>query len=87
MSHVLLLCVSVIFLTCDKYKSSLRHIHDPVLLSLNMKGIRLLYFIRERLLDVQLLDVVRHSVCLTTSINYTSNNLLRMKNQRLLVQF
>jgi hypothetical protein len=28
------------FLTCDKYKSSLRHIHDPVLLSLKMKGIR-----------------------------------------------
>jgi hypothetical protein len=29
------------FLTCDK--SSLRHIHDPVLLSLKMKGIRLLF--------------------------------------------
>jgi hypothetical protein len=27
------------------YKSSLRHIHDPVLSSLKMKGIRLLYFI------------------------------------------
>jgi hypothetical protein len=25
--------------------------------------------------------------CLTTSTNYTSNNLPRMKNQRLLVQF
>ena len=33
MSHVLVLCVSVIFCTCDMYKSSLRHIHDPVLLS------------------------------------------------------
>jgi hypothetical protein len=33
------------FLTCDKYKSSLRHIHDPVLLSLKMKGIHLLLFI------------------------------------------
>jgi hypothetical protein len=30
------------FLTCDMYKSSLRHIHDPVLSSLKMKGI--LYF-------------------------------------------
>jgi hypothetical protein len=29
----------------DKYKSSLRHIHDPVLLSLKMKGIRLLLFL------------------------------------------
>jgi hypothetical protein len=26
------------------YKSSLRHIHDPVLSSLKMKGMRLLYF-------------------------------------------
>ena len=31
MPHVLVLCVSVIFSTCDMYKSSLRHIHDPVL--------------------------------------------------------
>jgi len=31
MSHVLVLCVSVIFCTCDMYKSSLRH--DTVLLS------------------------------------------------------
>jgi hypothetical protein len=31
------------FLTCDMYKSSLRHIHDPVLSSLKMKGI--LFFI------------------------------------------
>jgi hypothetical protein len=31
------------FLTCDMYKSSLRHIHDTVLLSLKMKGIRLLF--------------------------------------------
>jgi hypothetical protein len=30
--------------TCDMYKSSLRHIHDPVLSSLKMKGIRLLFF-------------------------------------------
>jgi hypothetical protein len=29
------------YLTCDMYKSSLRHIHDPVLSSLKMKGIRL----------------------------------------------
>jgi hypothetical protein len=34
------------YLTCDMYKSSLRHIHDPVLSSLKMKGrpIRLLFF-------------------------------------------
>jgi hypothetical protein len=31
-------------LTCDMYKSSLRHIHDPVLSSLKMEGIRLLFF-------------------------------------------
>jgi hypothetical protein len=33
------------YLTCDMYKSSLRHIHDQVLSSLKMKGIRLLLFI------------------------------------------
>jgi hypothetical protein len=48
MSHVLLLCisflrVSVLLLTCDMYMCRLRHIHDPVLPSLNMEGIRLLY--------------------------------------------
>jgi hypothetical protein len=43
-THVLLLYVSVIFLTCDMYKSSLRHIHDPVLSSLKMKGI-LFFFV------------------------------------------
>jgi hypothetical protein len=37
---------SCMFLTCDMYKSSLRHIHDPVLSSLKMKGIRLLLLLR-----------------------------------------
>jgi hypothetical protein len=32
--------------TCDKNKSSLRHIHDPVLSSLKMKGIRLLFLFK-----------------------------------------
>jgi hypothetical protein len=31
------------YLRCDTYKSILRHIHDPVLSSLKMKGIRLLF--------------------------------------------
>jgi hypothetical protein len=31
------------FFTCDMYKSSLRHIHDPVLSSLKMKGIRFFF--------------------------------------------
>jgi hypothetical protein len=43
--YVLMLCVSVYFLTCDMYMSSLRHIHDPVLSSLKMKGIRLLFIL------------------------------------------
>jgi hypothetical protein len=30
--------------TCDMYKSSLRHIHDPVLSSLKMKGIRFFFY-------------------------------------------
>ena len=36
-------------------------------------------------LDYEL--VVRPSMCLTMSTNYTSNNLPRVKNQRLPVQF
>jgi hypothetical protein len=31
-------------LTCDMYMSDLRHIHDPVLSSLKMEGIRSLLF-------------------------------------------
>jgi hypothetical protein len=31
-------------LTCDMYKSSLRHIHDPVFSSLKMKGIRFILY-------------------------------------------
>jgi hypothetical protein len=45
------------------------------------------FLIRGRLLGVYLVDVVTHSMCLTTSTKYTSNSLLRMKNQRLPVQF
>jgi hypothetical protein len=33
--------------TCGMYKSSLRHIHDLVLSSLKMKGIRLLFIISQ----------------------------------------
>jgi hypothetical protein len=43
-ADIVVMCIGYISLTCDMYKSSLRHIHDPVLLSLKMKGIRLLFF-------------------------------------------
>jgi hypothetical protein len=33
------------YLTCDMYKSSLRHIHDLVLSSLKIEGIRLLFYL------------------------------------------
>jgi hypothetical protein len=36
--------VAHVILTCDMYKSSLRHIHDPVLSSLKMKGILSFFF-------------------------------------------
>ena len=36
--------IAYTLLTCDTYKSSLRHIHDPVLLSLKMEGISLAAF-------------------------------------------
>jgi hypothetical protein len=32
-------------LTCDMYMSDLRHIHDPVLSSLKVEGIRILFFL------------------------------------------
>jgi hypothetical protein len=35
-------------LTCDMYMSDLRHIHDPVLSSLKMEGIRILFFSYQR---------------------------------------
>jgi hypothetical protein len=38
-NHTYFYAYRLYFLTCDMYKSSLRHIHDPVLLSLKMKGI------------------------------------------------
>jgi hypothetical protein len=42
--RIVVMCIGYIFLTYDMYKSSLRHIHDPVLSSLKMKGIRLIFF-------------------------------------------
>jgi len=42
----------------------------PIIRSLKLGS--LWFFIRGRLLDVQLVDVVRHILCLTTSTNYTS---------------
>jgi hypothetical protein len=35
--------IGCILLTCDMYMNDLRHIHEPVLSSLKMKGIRLLF--------------------------------------------
>jgi hypothetical protein len=35
------------------YKSSLRHIHDPVLLSLKMKDTRLLFTLRQTTIDAE----------------------------------
>jgi hypothetical protein len=43
--HIIVMCIGCIFLTYDMYKSSLRHIHDPVLSSLKMKGIRFFFLI------------------------------------------
>ena len=54
----------------------------PIIRNQNCTG-SFWFFIRGRLLDVQLVS----TVCLTTTTNYTSNNLPRMKNQRLPVRF
>jgi hypothetical protein len=42
----------------------------PIIRSLKLHW-QPLVFIRRRLLDLQLVDVVRHGMCLTTSTNYT----------------
>jgi hypothetical protein len=48
-------------LTCNMYMCRLRHIHDPVLLSLNMEGIRLLFFLVKYVGTRRCLsDAVRH---------------------------
>jgi hypothetical protein len=41
-------------LTCDMYMSDLRHIHDPVLSSLKIEGIRLLFMLCSRYFDTNL---------------------------------
>jgi hypothetical protein len=37
--------ISITLFTCDMYMCRLRHINDPVLSSLKMEGISLLYFV------------------------------------------
>jgi hypothetical protein len=76
MSHVLLLCVSVIFfLTCDMYKSSLRHIHDPVLSSLKMEGIRLLLFIYSSFFCFLTASMSISAILVTRCICHTCNTI------------
>jgi hypothetical protein len=41
-SRIIFTRIGCTLLTCDMYMSDLRHIHDPVLSSLKMEGIRLL---------------------------------------------
>jgi hypothetical protein len=41
--HIIFTRISYTLLTCDMYMCRLRHINDPVLSSLEMKGIRLLF--------------------------------------------
>jgi hypothetical protein len=62
-AHVIIvsfLRVSVFtLLTCDMYMSDLRHIHDPVLSSLKMEGIRLLFLLPLSMID-SIIDSVMH---------------------------
>jgi hypothetical protein len=43
-THIIFTRISCTLFTCDMYMCRLSHIHDPVLSSLKMKGIRLLFF-------------------------------------------
>jgi hypothetical protein len=42
-THIIFMCISCTLFTCDMYMCRLRHINDPVLSSLKIEGIRLLY--------------------------------------------
>jgi hypothetical protein len=42
--HFIFTRIGCTLLTCDMYMYRLRHINDPILSSLKMEGIRLLYF-------------------------------------------
>jgi hypothetical protein len=56
---------SMLFLTYDMYKSSLRHIHNPVLSSLKMQGIRLLFFVvhKDMAIETQFFYKLNHLIC------------------------
>jgi hypothetical protein len=56
--------VTHVILTCDMYKSSLRHIHDPVLSSLELKGI-LSYF-----LDFVLRIIFQETLCFASRLYF-----------------
>ena len=68
MPHVSLLCFYVypLYLTCDMDKCSLRHIHDPVLLSLKVEVICLSHLPYGVLLNG---DVRRRNGNVTYSVN------------------
>jgi hypothetical protein len=46
-THIIFTLISCILFTCDMYMCHLRYINDPVLSSLKMKGIRLLFNARQ----------------------------------------
>jgi hypothetical protein len=72
MSCIMYCCYAcrLYILTCDMYKSSLRHIHDPVLSSFKMKGIRLLFFF----VSVALRPNAGHSLILEVSRSHTTTH-------------
>jgi hypothetical protein len=45
-THIIFTRISCTLFTCDMYMCRLRHINDPVLSSLKMEGIRLLFLQR-----------------------------------------
>jgi hypothetical protein len=55
------------FLTCDMYKSSLRHIHDPVLSSLKMEGMLSFYCIEVVSFTTRPLHPFRYEACVFNS--------------------
>jgi hypothetical protein len=54
--------ISCALLTCDMYMSDLRHIHDPVLSSLKMEGIRLLSSLKMEVTESYETSVTTHQM-------------------------
>jgi hypothetical protein len=69
-THIIFTCISCTLFVCDMYMCRLRHINDPVLSSLKMEGIRLLY--------IQIFIFLGNSFLFLLNYSITINNQFMM---------